>query len=92
MSRASARASPLAALRPPLRRPPPRPRHHQRPIQTAGPAGEIANGTVVIKDGKIAAVGAGAAVPAGARVIDAKGQVVVAGLHRRLAPTWAWRR
>ncbi|HLZ77429.1 amidohydrolase family protein [Phenylobacterium sp.] len=48
-------------------------------ILTAGPAGEIASGTVVIKDGKIAAVGAGAAVPAGARVIDARGGVVAPG-------------
>jgi imidazolonepropionase-like amidohydrolase len=49
-------------------------------IETAGPAGEIADGTVVIKDGKIAAVGAGVAVPAGARVIDAKGQVLSPGI------------
>ncbi|THD58505.1 amidohydrolase family protein [Phenylobacterium sp.] len=48
-------------------------------ILTAGPAGEIASGTVVIKDGKIAAVGASAAVPAGARVIDARGGVVAPG-------------
>ena len=48
-------------------------------ILTAGPAGEIAQGTVVIRDGKIAAVGAGAAVPAGARVIDAAGAVVAPG-------------
>ena len=48
-------------------------------ILTAGPAGEIADGTVVIHDGKIAAVGATAAIPAGARVIDAKGGVVAPG-------------
>jgi imidazolonepropionase-like amidohydrolase len=48
-------------------------------ILTAGPAGEIADGTVVIRDGKIAAVGAGAAVPAGARVVDAAGAVVTPG-------------
>ena len=47
-------------------------------ILTAGPAGEIANGTVVIHDGKIVSVGAGA-VPAGARVIDAGGGVVTPG-------------
>ncbi|WP_454760149.1 amidohydrolase family protein [Caulobacter segnis] len=40
----------------------------------------IPNGTLVIKDGKIAAVGAGVAVPAGAKVIDAKGGVVTPGL------------
>ena len=49
-------------------------------ILTAGPAGEIAQGTVVIRDGKIAAVGAAAAVPAGARVIDAAGATVTPGL------------
>ena len=48
-------------------------------ILTAGPAGEIAQGTVVIRDGKIASVGAGA-VPPGARVIDAAGGVVTPGL------------
>lgn len=48
-------------------------------ILTAGPAGEIADGTLVIRDGKIAAVGASAAVPAGARVIDARGATVAPG-------------
>jgi imidazolonepropionase-like amidohydrolase len=49
-------------------------------ILTAAAAGEIAQGTVVIRDGKIAAVGANAAIPAGARVIDAQGGVVSPGL------------
>jgi imidazolonepropionase-like amidohydrolase len=49
-------------------------------ILTAGPAGEIAQGVLVIKDGKIVTVGAAAAVPAGARVIDAAGGVVTPGL------------
>lgn len=44
----------------------------------AGPP--IQNGTVVIQDGKIAAVGAGASVPAGAEVIDAAGLHVYPGL------------
>ena len=48
-------------------------------ILTAGPAGEIANGTVVMRNGKIAAVGASAAVPAGAQIIDAKGATVAPG-------------
>jgi len=48
-------------------------------ILTAGPAGEIADGTVVIRDGKIAAVGANAAVPAGARVVDGTGRTVAPG-------------
>ena len=44
----------------------------------SGPA--IPNGTVIIRDGRIAAVGAGIAVPAGARRIDATGMVVTPGL------------
>lgn len=40
----------------------------------------IPSGTLVIKDGKIAALGASVQVPAGARVIDAKGGVVTPGL------------
>lgn len=40
----------------------------------------IANGTVVFRDGRIVAAGQGVAVPAGARVIDARGKWVAAGL------------
>ncbi len=48
-------------------------------ILTAAAAGEILDGTVVIKDGKIASVGAYTAVPTGARVIDAAGGIVAPG-------------
>ena len=48
-------------------------------VLTAGPGGEIANGTVVVRDGKIVAIGAGLAAPAGAQVIDAKGGIVAPG-------------
>lgn len=41
--------------------------------------GEIARGTVVIRDGRIAAVGADVAVPAGAEVVDARGGVIAPG-------------
>jgi imidazolonepropionase-like amidohydrolase len=40
----------------------------------------IEDGTLIIRDGKIAAVGAGVEVPAGAQVIDAKGLQVYPGL------------
>lgn len=41
---------------------------------------KIANGTVVIRDGRIAAVGgANVAIPAGARRIDARGKIVTPG-------------
>lgn len=43
----------------------------------AGPV--LERGTVVIRDGRIAAVGADVAIPAGARVIDAAGKVVTPG-------------
>lgn len=42
--------------------------------------GEITNGTVLIKDGKISAVGSGLAVPAGATEIDGRGKVVMPGM------------
>jgi imidazolonepropionase-like amidohydrolase len=42
--------------------------------------GKLEGATVVIRDGKIAEVGVGVAVPAGARVIDGKGKVVTPGL------------
>ena len=40
----------------------------------------IENGTVLIIDGRIGAVGAGVTVPPGAQLIDASGKVVTAGL------------
>ena len=40
----------------------------------------IENGTVVMRDGLIEAVGAGVAVPTDARVIDVKGLTVTPGL------------
>lgn len=48
-----------------------------RVMPVSGPA--IERGTVVIRGGRIAAVGAGVPVPAGARVIDAAGKVVTPG-------------
>lgn len=40
----------------------------------------IANGTVIVRDGRITAVGAGLPVPAGATVIDATGKFVTPGI------------
>ncbi len=48
-------------------------------IETVTAAGPIANGTIVIKDGKITAIGAGVQAPAGATIIDARGGVVTPG-------------
>ena len=49
-------------------------------ILTVGPAGTIENGTLLIRDGKIAAVGKDVAVPEGAVVIDGKGRYVMPGI------------
>ena len=54
-------------------------------IETLGPAGKIEHGTIVLKDGKIAAVGAGVAVPSGAERIDGQGKIVTPGLFDPLS-------
>ncbi len=67
--------------------PMPAPRPADKPIAivhgtvlTVGPQGTIGDGTVIIKAGKIVAVGKSLAVPAGATVIDATGQFVMPGI------------
>lgn len=47
-------------------------------LPVSGPA--IPNGVVVLRDGKIAAVGASVPIPTGAEIIDATGQYVIPGL------------
>ena len=47
-------------------------------IPVSGP--EIPSGTIIIVNGKIKAIGASVAIPAGATVIDASGKVVIPGL------------
>jgi imidazolonepropionase-like amidohydrolase len=49
-------------------------------VHTAGPAGKIENATIVIRDGNVAAIGAGVAVPAGSTEIEAVGKIVTPGL------------
>ncbi len=49
-------------------------------VYTMGPQGTLERGTVVIRDGKIEAVGAALAVPSGAEVIDGTGLEVYPGL------------
>jgi len=48
-------------------------------VRTVGPAGVIEGGDVVIKDGRIAAVGADLSAPTGAQVIDGAGMIVTPG-------------
>jgi hypothetical protein len=54
-------------------------------IISLGPAGDVIGGTVLVRDGKIAAVGKSVQIPSGAHVIDAKGQFLTPGLM--MAPT-----
>lgn len=49
-------------------------------VHTLGKAGVLENATILIDSGKIKAVGVGIAIPADARVIDAKGHIVTPGL------------
>jgi imidazolonepropionase-like amidohydrolase len=49
-------------------------------ILTAGPQGTIEKGTVLVKDGKIAAIGATVELPSGLPVINATGQYVMPGI------------
>jgi imidazolonepropionase-like amidohydrolase len=49
-------------------------------VETVSSAGRIEGGTVLIRDGRIAAVGVQVEIPAGASVIDARGKVVTPGL------------
>ena len=49
-------------------------------VHTAGPDGKIENATIVITDGRITAIGAGIALPAGAREIGASGKIITPGL------------
>lgn len=48
-------------------------------VLTMGPQGEIERGTVLVRDGWIAAVGANLAVPPNARVIDGSGGILTPG-------------
>src|SRR3546814_13950579 len=42
-------------------------------LLTPGPVGEVQNGTVLVRAGRIAAAGANVAVPSGVRTVDATG-------------------
>ena len=49
-------------------------------VHTVGPRGTLENATVVIENGRIAEVGTGIQVPAGAVVIDASDKIVTPGI------------
>ena len=49
-------------------------------VETAGKAGRVENGTLVLRGGKVVAVGKDVKVPDGARVIDARGLTIMPGL------------
>src|SRR5947209_17987723 len=49
-------------------------------VETMGPAGRVERATVVIRNGKVAAVGKDVAIPDDARVIDAQGGTLMPGI------------
>lgn len=49
-------------------------------IYTMGPQGIVSNGSLLVEDGRIRAVGAKVELPAGAKVIDATGKIITPGL------------
>ena len=60
-------------------------------IRTCGPQGDLRGASVLIRDGKIAAVGAGIEIPAEARVIDAAGLIMTPGFvdaHTHMGMSW----
>lgn len=55
-------------------------------VETVGKAGTISNGTVVVTDGKITAVGTDVEIPAAARIVDASGQTILPALVNIYTP------
>lgn len=55
-------------------------------ILTLGPAGDLASGSVLVRDGKIAAVGEHIAIPPDARRIEGAGLVLTPGLVATVTP------
>lgn len=53
-------------------------------IYTASDAGKIPDGDVLVRDGKIAAVGSSIAAPAGAQIVEANGKALTPGLFAGL--------
>src|SRR5438270_11173221 len=49
-------------------------------IETAGKSGRIESGTLVVRNGKIEAVGANLKIPDDAKVIDARGKTIMPGI------------
>ena len=49
-------------------------------VHTVGPQGTVENATIIIVDGKFAAIGRGLDIPRGATTIDAAGKIVTPGL------------
>lgn len=54
-------------------------------VYTLGAAGKIEHGTVIVRDGKITAVGADVVIPADAKRIDASGKLVTPGIFDPLS-------
>ncbi|MGB5511533.1 MAG: amidohydrolase family protein [Woeseiaceae bacterium] len=54
-------------------------------VHTVGPQGTLENATIIIVDGKFAAIGKGLDIPRGAKTIDARGKIVTPGLFSPLS-------
>jgi imidazolonepropionase-like amidohydrolase len=60
-------------------------------IYTCGPRGTLDRGSVLVRDGKIAAVGNGMEVPDGAEIIDARDMIMTPGFvdaHTHMGMSW----
>jgi len=55
-------------------------------VLSQGPAGNLDRGVVIVREGRIAAVGQGLAVPSDARVIDGAGMVLTPGMVATVTP------
>jgi imidazolonepropionase-like amidohydrolase len=55
-------------------------------VLTMGPAGNLEHATVVVRGGLVVGVGAGLALPEGARVIDGAGMVLTPGMSATVTP------
>ena len=53
-------------------------------VHTVGPGGTIENGTILISNGRIAAVGPAINVPGDAEIVDASGKIITPGLFSPL--------
>jgi imidazolonepropionase-like amidohydrolase len=59
-------------------------------VITMASAGTVRSATILVRDGRIAAVGSGVPVPAGTRIIDGTGKFVIPGLTDMHTHLFSW--